>query len=264
MRNVQKIILPLCSQVGEKEGVILNNPHPPIWALSPKGEEAYLLIMKKLIIDFDSTLVKIETLDKLAELALAENENRDEIVWEIKRITEMGMNGEITFPESLERRINLIKTNKDVVDDLAQIIKDELSDSVLNNLSFFKDNKDNIFIISGGFKDLIFPTAEILGIHLMNILANEFVFDENGILAGVNKENLMAQTNGKVNQIKALNLAGELIMVGDGWTDYQTREFGVVDKFIAYTENITRKKVLKQSDMIVDNFEEIIEYFNKV
>ncbi|HBI16860.1 MAG: 3-phosphoglycerate dehydrogenase [Candidatus Moranbacteria bacterium GW2011_GWF2_34_56] len=219
--------------------------------------------MKKLIIDFDSTLVKIETLDKLAELALAENENKDEIVEEIKRITEMGMNGEITFPESLERRISLINTHKDIVESLARLIKEELSDSVLDNLDFFMKNRNDIFIISGGFKDLIFPTAEILGVYPKNILANDFVFDENGVLAGVDKENLMAKENGKVNQLKELNLSGELIMVGDGWTDYQVREFGVADKFIAYTENVSREKVVRKADIVVDNFNEVIGYFYK-
>ncbi|MDX9913331.1 MAG: HAD-IB family phosphatase [Candidatus Moranbacteria bacterium] len=219
--------------------------------------------MKKLIIDFDSTLVKIETLDRLAERALEENENRDEIVAEIKKITELGMNGEISFSESLSRRISLIKTDKIVVSDLALLIKEELSDSVLANLEFFRENHENIFIISGGFKDLISHTVNFLGINENNILANEFIFNENGLLIGVDRENLMAQDNGKVNQIKILGLTGELIMVGDGWTDYQTKEFGVVDKFIAYTENVSREKVLKEADFYADNFKKVIDYFKK-
>lgn len=219
--------------------------------------------MKKLIIDFDSTLVKVEALDMLAEHTLRESENRDEIVNEIKKITELGMNGEISFPESLSRRIKLIQTTKEVVTEVGENIKKKISDSILANLDFFKNNKDNIFIISGGFKDLIFPTAEILGISFKNILANEFVFDDNGNLIGVDGENLMAKKNGKVNQLKTLNLDGELIMVGDGWTDYQTKESGVVNKFIAYTENVSREKVIQKADLVVNNFNEVIKYFYK-
>ncbi|MFA6184069.1 MAG: HAD-IB family phosphatase [Parcubacteria group bacterium] len=219
--------------------------------------------MKKLIIDFDSTLVKIETLDLLAEIALIENKNKDEIVSKIKEITQSGMNGEISFPESLRRRIELIKTNKKTVSEVADFIQRELSCSVLDNLDFFKNNKENIFIISGGFKDLILPTINLLGIPEKNILANEFIFDNRNNLIGVNGKNLMAQDNGKVNQIKILNLEGELIMVGDGWTDYQTKEFGVVGKFIAYTENISREKVIQKADLIADDFRKVIEYFNK-
>lgn len=219
--------------------------------------------MKKLIIDFDSTLVKVEALDMLAERVLRENENRDEIVGEIKKITELGMNGEISFPESLGRRIKLIQATKEIIAEVGEEIKKQISDSILVNLGFFKNNKENIFIISGGFKDLIFPTAEVLGIYPKNILANDFVFDERGNLIGIDGENLMAKENGKVNQLKVLNLTGELIMVGDGWTDYQTKEFGVVDKFIAYTENVTRKKVLREADFLADNFKKVIDYFEK-
>lgn len=219
--------------------------------------------MKKLIIDFDSTLVKVEALDMLAERALRESENRDEIVNEIRKITELGMNGEISFPESLSRRIKLIQTTREVVAEVGENIKKEISDSILANLDFFRENKDNVFIISGGFKDLIFPTAQILRIYPKNILANDFVFDEKGNLIGVDEENLMAKENGKVNQLKILNLSGELIMVGDGWTDYQTREFGAVDKFIAYTENVSREKVIQQADLVVNDFKEVIKYFDK-
>lgn len=217
--------------------------------------------MKKLIIDFDSTIVKIETLDALAQKSLENEIDKDAIISEIKKITEMGMNGEISFPESLKRRIALIKTNKKTVEDLAQSIREQLSNSILRNLDFFKINARNTIIISGGFKDLILPTTDYLKIPRENVLANEFVFDESDNLAGVNQDNLMAKDNGKVNQIKALNLEGELVMVGDGWTDYQTKEFNVVDKFIAYTENVTRQKVVDKADLVADDFKKVIEYF---
>jgi D-3-phosphoglycerate dehydrogenase len=216
--------------------------------------------MKKLIIDFDSTLVKIETLDVLARRALLDRVDGAKITAEIEKITELGMNGEISFPDSLQRRIALIQTTQDLVLEMADFIKDKLSDSVFRNIDFFRNNAENIIIISGGFKDLIFPTADFLGIARENVLANEFLF-ENGILIGVDSDNLMAQENGKVNQIKKLDLRGELIMVGDGWTDYQTREFKVVDKFIAYTENIYREKVVRVADLVADDFDKIIKIF---
>lgn len=217
--------------------------------------------MKKLIIDFDSTLVKIETLDKLAERFLENNENREEIITEIKTTTERGMNGEISFPESLSKRISLIKADKGLVFEVAEFVKTQLSDSVLKNRKFFANNKDDIIIISGGFRELIFPTSDFLGIDRRNIWANDFVFDEMGFLTGVNQGNLMAQDGGKVKQIKELNLRGELIMIGDGWTDYQTRESEVVDKFVAYTENIFRERVVEMADLVVDDFSKIIKIF---
>lgn len=50
-------------------------------------------------------------------------------------------------------------------------------------------------------------------------------------------------------------------MIGDGWTDYQTRESEVVDKFVAYTENIFRERVVEMADLVVDDFSKIIKIF---
>jgi len=56
-----------------------------------------------IIIDFDSTFVKIETLDKLAEIALNKNPQKRKILDKIKKITTEGMNGKIPFSVSLQK-----------------------------------------------------------------------------------------------------------------------------------------------------------------
>ncbi len=216
----------------------------------------------KLIIDFDSTLVKIETLDKLAEASLLGGENKEQVIRRVEKITNKGMNGEISFSESLEKRVALIKTNRKIVKKTAGLIKKEISPSVLKNINYFKKNSRNIIVVSGGFKELIFPTTDLLGIDRGSVFANDFIFDARDDLTGVNRLNLMAQDNGKVNQIKALHLEGRLIMVGDGWTDYQAKESRVVDRFIAYTENISRDKVTRKADLVANDFFEVIDFLN--
>ncbi|MEI6588110.1 MAG: HAD-IB family phosphatase [Candidatus Moraniibacteriota bacterium] len=220
--------------------------------------------MKKLIIDFDSTLVKVETLDKLAEKALENNIDCEKILCEIKNITELGMVGEITFPESLSRRIALIRTDRKTVAEVAKTFEQEISSSVLANLDFFEKNKEDIFIITGGFEDLIFPTTDKLGIERDHVLANRFVFNEKGFLTGVDKNSLLANVNGKSNQIKALGLQGEIVIVGDGWTDFEVRRSGVANKFIAYVENVSRENVTREADYVAKDFGQVIEYFNNI
>ena len=39
-------------------------------------------------------------------------------------------------------------------------------------------------------------------------------------------------------------LQGEVIVVGDGYTDYQLFEAGLADKFIAYTEHVERASIM--------------------
>ena len=51
------------------------------------------------IIDFDSTFTKVEAMEELAAIALQGNPRREQIVAELKRITDLGMNGEISFTE---------------------------------------------------------------------------------------------------------------------------------------------------------------------
>ena len=40
------------------------------------------------------------------------------------------------------------------------------------------------------------------------------------------KSNPMAYRNGKVKAIKSLGLRGEIIIIGDGYTDYEVKKMG--------------------------------------
>ena len=60
--------------------------------------------MKNYIIDFDSTFIKVESLDELLEISEPGNKLK---IDEVKKITNEGMEGKISFSESLSRRINL-------------------------------------------------------------------------------------------------------------------------------------------------------------
>ena len=50
-------------------------------------------------------------------------------------------------------------------------------------------------------------------------------------------------------------------MVGDGYTDYEVKKYNAADIFIAYTENINRKSVVKNADIVANNFDKVIEEF---
>lgn len=130
------------------------------------------------IIDFDSTFVTLECLDELAAITLKNNPKKDEILKQISEITTQGMEGKINFSESLEKRLSLFKTNKSDIEKLIKIIKKHITPSVKNNKSFFKKFANQIYIISGGFKEYIVPIAKSFGIPEDHILANTFIFDK--------------------------------------------------------------------------------------
>ena len=61
-----------------------------------------------LIIDFDSTFIKLETIEVLADFALENKKDKKNILDLIKKMTNKAMQGEIPFSDALYERINLI------------------------------------------------------------------------------------------------------------------------------------------------------------
>lgn len=211
---------------------------------------------KYLIFDFDSTFTKCEGLDELANISLKNDPNREEIVKKIEKITQEGMEGKIDFHNSLTKRMQLLSINRNHIDILINFLRNNISVSIMKNSEFIKENSGNIFIFSGGFKEFIIPIVKDFGIHKENIFANEFIFDEKGNARWFDENNLMCQPDGKVKQLKKLNLDGEIIVIGDGYTDYKMKEEGVADMFVAFTENLIRESVIKKADMTTSNPDE--------
>jgi D-3-phosphoglycerate dehydrogenase len=215
------------------------------------------------IIDFDSTFTKVEGLDELANIALAGNANQEKIVGEIRKLTEMGMNGEISFSEALSRRIDLLKANRSHIDKLVDFLHTKVSDSFQRNEKFLREYADNILIVSGGFKEFIVPVVTEMGLKEENVYANTFEFDEEGNITGVDNTNVLAHAKGKVKLLGSLNLDGDVYAIGDGYTDYELRASGLANRFYAFTENVEREKVIAKADHVVPSLDEFL-YLNKL
>ncbi|HRG11082.1 MAG TPA: phosphoglycerate dehydrogenase [Cyclobacteriaceae bacterium] len=218
---------------------------------------------KYFVIDFDSTFTKAEAFDVLADISLKDHPDFEKIRAEIVSITNQGMDGSISFRESLEKRIKLLAPNKRQLDQLVVVLRGMVSESFKRNREFFQTYADNIYIISNGFHAFIDPVVTEFGIKPENILANRFVFDEQGNVTGFDKENPLSQNNGKVEQLKRLNLPGDVYVIGDGYTDYEIKHAGLANKFFAFTENVEREKVLNKADHIAPSLDEFL-YLNKL
>ncbi|MEK7634094.1 MAG: phosphoglycerate dehydrogenase [Patescibacteria group bacterium] len=218
---------------------------------------------KYFIIDFDSTFVKSEGLEELARIALKNNPKKNEIYEKIKTITNLGLEGKLSFGKSLSQRLKLFKGTKKDVQTVAHLFKRKTTLSIKRNKRFFKTYKDSIYIVSGGFKEFIIPVMKAFKIPNSNIFANTFIYDKAGNIIGYDRRNPLAQDNGKYNAVQLLNLKGEVYIIGDGYTDYQIKQLGAAKYFIAFTENVTRKSVIKEADQIAPNFDEFL-YANKL
>ena len=218
---------------------------------------------KKFIFDFDSTLTSVEALDVLAEITLESHSDKDRIIEEIKEITDLGIDGDISFTESLERRISLIQPSRADIDILVDRLGDKVSKSIEQNKDFFSDFSDDIYVISCGFKEFIDDIVAVYNIPSERVFANTFVFDNTGKVIGFDDTNVLAQHNGKIDCLKQLNLEGEVHVIGDGYSDYVMRGAGVADKFFAYTENVSRKKAVAKADHVIHTFDEFL-YVNNL
>ncbi len=213
---------------------------------------------RKYVFDFDSTLTRVEALDVLAEMTLQGKSNRDEIVSEIQKITNLGIDGDISFTESLERRIKLLKANKSDLAGLVTELRQKISKSIESNKEFFEKFSDDIYVISCGFKEFIDPIVKEYNIPSERVFANTFEFDEADNIIGFDTENVLASHNGKIECLKRLNLEGEVQVIGDGYSDYVMREAGIAHKFFAYTENVHREKATNNADHVTPNMDEFL------
>jgi D-3-phosphoglycerate dehydrogenase len=215
------------------------------------------------IIDFDSTFIKVEAFEILADILLKDHPEREELKKQIVRITNQGMDGSISFRESLERRLNLLAPRKQHLSQLITQLKGNVSKSFKRNKEFFKQYSDNIYIISNGFKEIIEPIVTEFGVKSENILANEFSFDSEGKIVGFDTANPLSANGGKVEQLKKLNLPGDIYVIGDGYTDYEIKQAGLANKFFAFTENVERENVKNKADHITPSLDEFL-YLNKL
>ncbi|MBS1513947.1 MAG: phosphoglycerate dehydrogenase [Bacteroidetes bacterium] len=213
--------------------------------------------------DFDSTFTNSEALELLAAISLEGRKDKEKILAEIKSITDKAMEGKLNFSTALKQRIKLLNANRNHLDTLIKILKKNISVSVKRNKEFFKKNNSNIYIISGGFKEFIFPVVKSFGIKEKNIYANEFKFNSKDEITGFDEKNILSQDKGKINQLKKINLKGNIYVIGDGYTDFELKKAGLADKFFAYTENISRDSVTKNADYITPSLEEFL-FLNKL
>lgn len=213
---------------------------------------------RKYVFDFDSTLTRVEALDVLAEITLNGRSDKEDIIREIQRITNLGIDGDISFTQSLEKRINLLNAHRDDLENLVQLLRQKISKSIASNKEFFHNYSDDIYVISCGFKEFIDPIVAEYNIPADRVYANTFRFDENGKIIGFDEENVLASHNGKIACLKNLDLQGEVQVIGDGYSDYVMREAGIADKFFAYTENVHREKAARNADYITPNLDEFL------
>lgn len=218
---------------------------------------------KYYIIDFDSTFTQVEALDELGAISLQNHPDREQILEQVKHITDSAMAGSSSFAEGLSKRLELLQAHQNHLPQLIGTLKDKVSESIRRNKDFLHQYSDHILIVSSGFKEFITPIVTEYGIKEENIYANTFQVDEQGNLIGFDTENLLSRDKGKIKLLEQLALPGDVYVLGDGYTDYEIKEAGMANKFYAFTENVTRDSVVAKAEHIAPSLDEFL-YQNKL
>ncbi|MGH8401629.1 MAG: phosphoglycerate dehydrogenase [Gammaproteobacteria bacterium] len=210
------------------------------------------------IFDFDSTFARSEMLEQLAALALEGVTGRDATLARIEELTRMAMEGRMGYAESLQARLALIPARRVHLDTLIAQMRNDITPSFLHNHAFFRAQADNIYIVSSGFREVLLPIAADFGIAGTHVFGNNLQFDTQGLLRGVDETNPLVRDDGKVEVVRALNLPGEVCMIGDGMSDYTVRKAGLATRFYAFTENVRREPVVALADREAPSLDEVL------
>lgn len=189
-----------------------------------------------ILIDFDSTIISTETLEFLFQEAGANQDTLEQI----SAITDKGMDGSISFEESLKSRLDLLTLNESQLQTASEKLVGYISESFLAVLPGLLQH--NTYVISGGFQQVLEVVLEPLGISRDHLYGNRLFF-KNGELVGYDTESPLASSGGKVNLAKSLDLVGTTVVIGDGATDKAIFDEGVADSFIYYSEHVDRPAV---------------------
>ncbi|MBC8198298.1 MAG: HAD-IB family phosphatase [Candidatus Marinimicrobia bacterium] len=216
-----------------------------------------------LFIDFDSTFIKVETLDILADIVMKNDTDAQNKKKLISDITILAMSGDIDFQTALHKRLNILSFTKNDILKVIERLSQLISDSIIRNKEFFQVNANNIWIISGGFKEIITPIVAEYGILPHHVIANSFIFNGDKII-GCDESQDLYKEKGKIKAIHKLNINSQKIMIGDGYTDYEVFSNGEVNHFICYTENIIREKVRQLSTLHANSFDDVLRIIEEL
>lgn len=206
--------------------------------------------MKLIVFDCDSTLSSIEGIDELARLAGEEAFN------EVEALTHAAMNGEVNIDEVFAKRLAIISPSTKDVDIVAQQYIDTVEPTAKETLNFLVENGWTPVILSGGFKVIIEPLAEFLGID--RVEAVPLNFNDDGSYHSFDDTYPTTYNGGKpeiIEKLKAEFSPSKVIMVGDGISDLETKDN--VDLFIGYGGYTPREKVKAKAEKFITSLEEI-------
>jgi phosphoserine phosphatase len=206
--------------------------------------------------DVDSTVCMDEGIDVLAAHA--------GVGEQVAELTRQAMGGNVLFQDALRLRLDVIRPSRTLLAECLRLHPPRLSPGIGELVSALVHRKVAVYLITGGFEQMVEPVIKRLDIPKTNLIANILQFDATGNYAGFDENAPTSRNGGKGAAIAALKRIfgyGPVIMVGDGITDLEARP--PADGFIGYGGVVTRPRVQAGADWFVTNFQILLDEFTK-
>ncbi len=180
--------------------------------ISLQEDTIYRRSRRLICFDMDSTLIRTEVIDELAD--------RAGVGEEVRAITESAMRGEIDFNESFKRRVALLKgLDVSVMKEIAENLP--ITEGVERMMSVLKRSGYKTAILSGGFTYFGNYLKQRFGFDY--VYANELEVGEDGKLTGRYVGDIVDGNRKKellklIAQVENINIQ-QTIAVGDGAND---------------------------------------------
>ncbi|XP_042518347.1 phosphoserine phosphatase, chloroplastic [Macadamia integrifolia] len=203
--------------------------------------------------DVDSTVCLDEGIDELAEFCGA---GKAVAEW-----TARAMSGSVPFEDALAARLSLFNPSLSQLQDFLEKRPPRLSPGIDELIKKLKAKQTDVYLISGGFRQMIQPIAYLLGIPSENIYANQLLFGSSGEFLGFDRNEPTSRSGGKATAVQNVREAHgykALVMLGDGATDLEARKPGGADLFFCYAGVQLREAVAAKADWLVFNFQDLI------
>jgi len=212
--------------------------------------------------DVDSTVVTTEGIDLLGKCF--------GVMKEISELTHKAMNGNVKFQDAMAERLELMAehgmTKEKLEDCVEKEGKPQWSPGVQEVVQMFHKQGTDVYLVSGGFQNMIKPLALELHVPQNKIYANVIEFDAEGKYSGFDRSAPTSASGGKPAVLKMMQKKHKyktMIMFGDGATDMDARTDGPASAFIGYGGVADREKIRLGADWFIYSFQEILDVLPK-
>uniref|UniRef100_C5H3W0 Glycerol-3-phosphate dehydrogenase [NAD(+)] n=1 Tax=Dunaliella viridis TaxID=140095 RepID=C5H3W0_9CHLO len=210
------------------------------------------------VFDVDSTITRDDTLDSLGKFMGL----KDEV------LRHEAMDGTMNLPDTMAERLAIMNCSPE---DIQQFLlehppKERLVPGVEELVSALRTRGKEVFL-TGGFREVVLPIAEHLGIPAKNVFANSMSWelDDKGQPVRLKEFDMThpaTHSQGKPQALARIRRQypyNNVVMIGDGISDLEAvNTTGGADLFIHYGGVAEHPQVASRSDWFVRSFDELM------